>query len=69
MIEKLAYSPSEAQIAASCGKTFLYEAIGRGDLPSLKCGRKRLIMRDDLHAWLKTLRDRACGDASDGEAA
>ncbi len=55
MTEKLAYSPKEATEAAPVGKTFLYEAIKSGALKTRKMGRKRLILRDDLAAWLKGL--------------
>lgn len=55
MTEKLAFSPKEATEAAAIGKTFLYAAIKSGDLKSRKLGRKRLILREDLHEWLKGL--------------
>ncbi|HVZ06235.1 helix-turn-helix domain-containing protein [Hyphomicrobium sp.] len=55
MTEKLAYSPKEATEAAPVGRTFLYEAIKSGALKTRKLGRKRLILRDDLTAWLKGL--------------
>jgi len=53
---KLAYSVIEAAEAADVGRTTLYGAIGTGDLRAVKCGRRTLILADDLHTWLKTLR-------------
>lgn len=51
--EKLAYRPLEACKAVGVGKTCLYEALKRGELSSRLIGRKRIILRDDLQAWLK----------------
>ncbi|WP_020085696.1 excisionase family DNA-binding protein [Hyphomicrobium zavarzinii] len=51
--ERIAYRPKEACKAAGVGKTCLYEALKSGALRSRLMGRKRLIMRDDLQAWLK----------------
>ena len=38
---------------AGVGKTTIYEAIGSGALPSLKIGKRRLILIVSLKAWLE----------------
>lgn len=53
--ERIAYRPKEACKAAGVGRTSLYAAIKDGALKSHKHGRKRLVMRDDLLAWLRGL--------------
>jgi excisionase family DNA binding protein len=34
------------------GRTKIYEALGAGDLSSIKIGSRRLILVDDLRDWL-----------------
>lgn len=51
-MEKLAYSTKEAAEAAGIGKTTLFAALAAGVLKSRKVGRKRVILREDLMAWL-----------------
>ena len=48
----LAVSPAEAARLAGLGRTTIYAAIGCGALASLKVGKRRLVMVDDLRAWL-----------------
>ena len=50
--EPLAVSVSAATHLAGLGRTSIYEAIGAGDLASCKVGSRRLIMVEDLRAWL-----------------
>ena len=50
---KLAYRMDEAVQVSGLGRTFLYEYIGSGKLPSIKIGGRRLILHDDLLAFLK----------------
>lgn len=50
--EPLAVSISRATHLAGLGRTKLYEALGSGELASLKVGNRRLILVDDLRAWL-----------------
>ena len=55
MRDRLAYSIEEAAEAANTGKTALYEALGSGELPAHKRGRRTLILAADLRAWLERL--------------
>ena len=55
MRDRLAYSIEEATEAADTGKTALYEALGSGELPAHKRGRRTLILAADLRAWLERL--------------
>ena len=51
---RLAVSPVEAGRLAGVGRTTIYKAIGSGALPSLKIGRRRLILVCSLTDWLAT---------------
>jgi excisionase family DNA binding protein len=53
--EKLAFSAQEAAAAIGVGRTRFYEMLAESALKSRKMGRKRVILRDDLLAWLKGL--------------
>ena len=55
MRDRLAYSIEEATEAANTGKTALYEALGSGELPAHKRGRRTLILATDLRDWLQRL--------------
>ena len=50
--DRLAVSPIEAARIAGGGRTKLYEALGSGDLRSLKIGKRRLILIESLRNWL-----------------
>ncbi|MCA1936971.1 MAG: excisionase family DNA-binding protein [Asticcacaulis sp.] len=49
---KLAYRIDEAVKASGLGRSFLYERMADGSLKSVKVGGRRLILRDDLMAFL-----------------
>jgi excisionase family DNA binding protein len=52
----LATSIADAAEISGVGKSTLYEAMVGGKLKYLKVGRRRLILVDDLRAWLETYR-------------
>src|ERR1700690_2335901 len=55
MPDLLAYTIAQAAEAAATGKTALYEALGSGELPARKRGRRTLILAADLRLWLEKL--------------
>jgi excisionase family DNA binding protein len=55
MPDRMAFTISQAITTAGVRKTSLYAAIKRGELRARKSGRRTLILRDDLHAWLERL--------------
>ncbi len=50
--DRLFVSPAEAARISSLGRSTLYLALRSGDLPSVKCGRRRLIRVEDLEDFL-----------------
>ena len=54
----LAYSPKEAAAASSLSLRKVMEAIATRELRSLKKGRRRLILRTDLEAYLRSGEER-----------
>lgn len=50
--EPLAVSVGGATSMSGLGRTKIYEALGTGELSSLKIGNRRLILVDDLRSWL-----------------
>jgi excisionase family DNA binding protein len=46
---------SIADVAASTGigRTKVYAAIKGGELPTIKIGKRTLVLADDLKAWLR----------------
>jgi excisionase family DNA binding protein len=49
---ELAISIVEAAKRSGVGRSSIYEAIGRGEIPLRKSGRRSLIRVDDLKAWI-----------------
>jgi excisionase family DNA binding protein len=54
-IKPLAYRPTDAARRAGIGRTKLYELMDKGELPSHKEGRMRLVLDEDIEAWLRRL--------------
>lgn len=50
----LAVAPGEAARLAGLGRTTVYEAIGTGELRSIKIGSRRLIMVEAIRDWLNS---------------
>ncbi|HOO49701.1 MAG TPA: helix-turn-helix domain-containing protein [Alphaproteobacteria bacterium] len=42
--------------AVSCGRTHAYKLISTAQLPAVKQGKRTLIRREDMLAWIKSLR-------------
>ncbi len=52
--DKLAFSVDEAAKAAGVGRTLTFQEIRDGNLIARKIGRRTIILREDLEAWLKS---------------
>ena len=50
--ERLAYSVAEAAFITGLSRDLLYDQMRAGKLPYLKVGRRRLITRQNLEAFL-----------------
>jgi hypothetical protein len=55
--DKLAFHIDEAREAGAGSRSEIYEALRRGDLKAKKRGRRTVILRDDLAAYLASLPD------------
>lgn len=53
--DKLAFSPNSAAQVTGVGRTKIFEAIKEHQLIARKLGRRTIILRDDLLAWLLAL--------------
>lgn len=53
--EQFTYSIAEAVIFTSIGRSKLYQLINAGALPARKVGKRTIILREDLEAFLKSL--------------
>ncbi|MGO9357508.1 MAG: helix-turn-helix domain-containing protein [Xanthobacteraceae bacterium] len=54
-IDREGLSIPEACTVAGVGRTTLYQAIADGNLKARKCGKRTLILRDELRAFLASL--------------
>lgn len=54
-LDPIAVSIADAVQLSGVGRSSIYEAIGRGDLPIRKRGRRSLVMVDDLRKWIESL--------------
>jgi putative DNA primase/helicase len=55
IVQTLAVSIAEAVRLTGIGRSSLYEAIRRGDLPIRKSGRRTLLLMEDLRQWVAGL--------------
>ena len=53
--EPIAVSIKDAAKLSGIGRSTLYVAIARGDLPIKKCGSRSVILMTDLREWLDSL--------------
>jgi excisionase family DNA binding protein len=54
-LQREGLSVSEACAVAGIGRTKIYQAIANGKLKARKCGKRTLVLRDDLRAFLASL--------------
>lgn len=54
-IRREGLSISEACAMAGIGRTKIYQAIADGNLKARKCGKRTLVLRDDLRDFLASL--------------
>jgi len=54
-LQREGLSVAEACAIAGLGRTKIYEAIGSGALKARKFGKRRIILRSGLHAFLAAL--------------
>ena len=52
---RLAFSLADAASAIGVGKSTLHELIATGKLPVHKLGRRSLVLREDLEAYVQSL--------------
>lgn len=55
MEPEIAVSIEEAARRAGLGRSSIYEAVNRGELPMRKLGKRSLILVSDLTAWIDHL--------------
>jgi excisionase family DNA binding protein len=51
----MAVSIAQAVGLTGVGRSTLYKAIQRGELPIRKAGRRTLLLTDDLRRWIQQL--------------
>ncbi|MAO57320.1 MAG: hypothetical protein CMM61_16720 [Rhodospirillaceae bacterium] len=52
---RLAFTVDEVSTISALGRTTLYSKIGSGELRARKCGKKTLILAEDLRQFLSDL--------------
>jgi excisionase family DNA binding protein len=56
-LERLLVKPEEAATMLGIGRTRMYELLARGEIPSRRLGRSRLIDPEDVRAYAARLPD------------
>jgi excisionase family DNA binding protein len=56
---KKALTIAESVIYANLSRSFLYKKFATGELTRLKAGKRVLIMKSDLDAYLESIREEA----------
>ena len=51
-MEKLVYSIQEVAELLGISKSYAYELVRRGTIPSLKLGKKRVIPKEKFKNWV-----------------
>jgi uncharacterized protein (DUF2336 family) len=65
---KLAFSISEVVRTSGVGRTLVFAEIKAGRLIARKCGRRTVILSEDLRRWLSAMTPCHAGLASSVEA-
>ena len=63
----LAFTADEATLVSRIGRNSIYLAVETGAVRARKLGRKTLILRDDLLAWLQSLPSASSSGGSEAE--
>lgn len=53
--DNLAFTLEQAGLVSGVGRSSLYIAVREGRLLARKCGRRTVVLRDDLNAFLNRL--------------
>lgn len=56
-LERLLVKPEDAAAMLGIGRTRIYELLARGEIPSRRLGRSRLIDPEDVRAYAARLPD------------
>jgi len=51
-LSRLSYGINQACETVGVGRSFIYQEIAKGRLPTFKVGSRTLIAAEDLNAWL-----------------
>jgi excisionase family DNA binding protein len=54
-LTRYAYSIDEVVKLTGLGRTLIYQAIQRGQLVAVKCGRRTIVLHEHLQAFLQSL--------------
>ncbi len=53
------FSPDEMAEWIGIGRTLAYRLLSSGEIPSYKIGRRRIVSRSDVEAWLEERKSRS----------
>jgi excisionase family DNA binding protein len=56
-MDKLLLSIDEARTRLGLGRTLMWELVRRGEVPSVRVGRRRLVATVELERYVERLRD------------
>ena len=54
---RLSYGINQACETIGVGRSFIYQEIAKGRLPTFKVGSRTLIAAEDLNAWLSSYKN------------
>jgi excisionase family DNA binding protein len=54
-------TPEQVAAYLGCGRTYAYELLRTGEIPSLKVGRLRRVRREDVSEYVRKRLDEQCG--------